>query len=132
MHCATAATSHTFSSLPPSSSSSSHSTLLLLLLPLHPPPVPDFRSGMDTVLQTGPGAWELRAKGQLRDTKKHKVTTTSKAIPTITHMSLVKLHEVSPAPLSTSPCLYCPMPSTVHLSPPPPGRATEMCCQSEL
>lgn len=56
--------------------------------------VPDFRSGMDTVLETGPGAWELRAKGQYRDSSKYKVTSTMKAIPTQTHMSLVQLHKV--------------------------------------
>jgi NAD-dependent SIR2 family protein deacetylase len=54
--------------------------------------VPDFRSGMNTSLQTGPGVWELRAKKTARDSK-HKVTTTVKAIPTPTHMMLVKLHE---------------------------------------
>jgi hypothetical protein len=54
--------------------------------------IPDFRSGMNTSLQTGPGVWELRAKKTARDSK-HKVTTTVKAIPTPTHMMLVKLHE---------------------------------------
>lgn len=49
---------------------------------------------MDTVLETGPGAWELRAKGQHRDSSKYKVTSTMKAIPTQTHMSLVQLHKV--------------------------------------
>ena len=50
---------------------------------------------MDTVLETGPGAWELRAKGKERDGRKHKTTSTLKAIPTSTHMALVKLHKVS-------------------------------------
>ena len=49
---------------------------------------------MDTVLETGPGAWELRAKGEQRDSHKHKTTTTLKAVPTITHMTLVQLHKV--------------------------------------
>lgn len=49
---------------------------------------------MDTVLETGPGAWELRAKGQHRDSGKYKVTSTLKAIPTQTHMALVQLHKV--------------------------------------
>jgi NAD-dependent SIR2 family protein deacetylase len=55
--------------------------------------IPDFRSGIDTVLETGPGAWELRAKGQQRDSQKHKVTSTLKAIPTTTHMALVRLQK---------------------------------------
>ena len=59
----------------------------------NPGSVPDFRSGMETVIETGPGAWELRAKGQTRD-KKHKVTSNLKAIPTSTHMALVKLQKV--------------------------------------
>ena len=49
---------------------------------------------MNTVLETGPGAWELRAKGQHRDDRKHKTTTTLKAIPTKTHMTLVQLQKV--------------------------------------
>ena len=57
-------------------------------------PVPDFRSGMKTVLETGPGSWELRAKGQQRDSQRHKVTTTLKAVPTSTHMALVRLQKV--------------------------------------
>ncbi|XP_062503701.1 uncharacterized protein LOC134180532 isoform X2 [Corticium candelabrum] len=32
--------------------------------------IPDFRSGMNTVLETGPGAWELRAKGETRSKKR--------------------------------------------------------------
>ena len=28
--------------------------------------IPDFRSGMNTSLETGPGVWELRAKNQER------------------------------------------------------------------
>jgi NAD-dependent SIR2 family protein deacetylase len=55
--------------------------------------IPDFRSGLNTVLETGPGAWELRAKGQQRDSRKHKTTTTLKAIPTQTHMALVQLQK---------------------------------------
>ncbi|XP_064404498.1 NAD-dependent protein deacylase sirtuin-6-like isoform X2 [Halichondria panicea] len=53
--------------------------------------IPDFRSGIHTKLGTGPGKWELRAKGVGRDAKKHKTTTTVKAIPTPTHMSIVQL-----------------------------------------
>ena len=44
-------------------------------------------------IHSGPGVWELRAKGQARDTRKHRTTTVSKAIPTTTHMSFVQLVE---------------------------------------
>ena len=39
----------------------------------------------------GPGVWELRAKGVGRNVVKHKTTSTTKAIPTTTHMSFVQL-----------------------------------------
>mmetsp|Transcript_9984 Transcript_9984/g.34990 ORF Transcript_9984/g.34990 Transcript_9984/m.34990 type:complete len:447 (-) Transcript_9984:173-1513(-) len=52
--------------------------------------IPDFRSGMDTVLETGPGVWELRAKKQARSARA-KTTSTLKAIPSVTHMALVQL-----------------------------------------
>lgn len=53
--------------------------------------VPDFRSGVNTVLPTGPRAWEKLAT----NTNKKPLlrTSTSSAIPTPTHMSLVKLQE---------------------------------------
>eukprot|EP00054_Salpingoeca_dolichothecata_P019642 m.122392 g.122392 ORF g.122392 m.122392 type:complete len:415 (+) comp23331_c0_seq1:447-1691(+) len=54
--------------------------------------IPDFRSGINTMLKTGPGAWELKKYKQARSTK-HKTVSTTKAIPTMTHMSLVKLME---------------------------------------
>ena len=41
----------------------------------------------------GPGVWELRAKKATRD-KKHQVTLSVKAIPTPTHMMIVKLQQV--------------------------------------
>ena len=41
----------------------------------------------------GPGVWELRAKKATRD-KKHQVTLAVKAIPTPTHMMIVKLQQV--------------------------------------
>jgi len=56
--------------------------------------VPDFRSGMDTKLETGPGVWELRAHKQSRGAA-HKTTSTTKAIPSPTHMVLVKMQQVS-------------------------------------
>lgn len=46
-----------------------------------------------TCVHIGPGVWELQSKKTSRD-KKHKVTTTLKAIPTATHMMIVKLYEV--------------------------------------
>lgn len=54
--------------------------------------IPDFRSGMNTVLPTGPGAWELRDHRQQRS-KKHHTVTVLQAIPTSTHMSIVSLLE---------------------------------------
>jgi len=54
--------------------------------------IPDYRSGVNTVLPTGPGAWEKAAKGvKGKSTVKKPM---SSAIPTPCHMSLVKLHEV--------------------------------------
>src|SRR4051812_20600058 len=54
--------------------------------------VPDFRSGVDTVLPTGPGAWEKLATGSNKQPLIR--TSTSSAIPTLTHMALIKLQEV--------------------------------------
>mmetsp|Transcript_1528 Transcript_1528/g.2461 ORF Transcript_1528/g.2461 Transcript_1528/m.2461 type:complete len:388 (-) Transcript_1528:73-1236(-) len=51
--------------------------------------IPDFRSGYNTVLPTGPGAWEKR-KVQ-RPSKKNTKVQMSKAIPSPTHMAFVKL-----------------------------------------
>lgn len=53
--------------------------------------IPDFRSGVNTVLPTGPGAWE-----KLATKTKNKATVSkpmSSAIPTPCHMALVKLQE---------------------------------------
>ncbi|KAL4484948.1 hypothetical protein ABPG74_020125 [Tetrahymena malaccensis] len=54
--------------------------------------IPDFRSGINTVLPTGPGAWEKLAQ---KVENKHKNIKTSmlKAIPSPTHMSLVQLQK---------------------------------------
>ena len=79
---------------------------------------------MDTVLETGPGAWELKAKGQYRDSSKYKVTSTLKAIPTRTHMALVQLHKVCM-------CVGGQVVGVLgvhYIS----GRTTEVCCQPEL
>ena len=44
--------------------------------------IPDFRSGMNTVLDTGPGVWELRAHGLPRSTgATAKVKSSLKAVP---------------------------------------------------
>ena len=54
--------------------------------------IPDFRSGYDTVLETGPGAWEKAAlKAKVK--KEIKVKPIQKALPTDTHMSFVALHD---------------------------------------
>lgn len=52
--------------------------------------IPDFRSGINTVLPTGPGAWEKLAT-KTKDTKKIIRSSMASAVPTITHMSFVKL-----------------------------------------
>lgn len=52
--------------------------------------IPDFRSGYNTVLPTGPGAWEKAAK-KVKNPKKTIRTAMQAAIPTPTHMSYVKL-----------------------------------------
>jgi len=52
--------------------------------------IPDFRSGVNTVLPTGPGAWEKLATG-FKSKEKYKRTPMASAIPSYTHMALVKL-----------------------------------------
>jgi len=54
--------------------------------------IPDFRSGMNTVLKTGPGVWELQAKGVSRKPGM-AIPNMLKAIPSPTHMAMVKLHK---------------------------------------
>ena len=54
--------------------------------------IPDFRSGYNTILPTGPGAWEKKAK-KVADPKKHIRKAMQSAIPTPTHMTFVKLME---------------------------------------
>ncbi len=53
--------------------------------------IPDFRSGTETVLQTGPGVWEKKATNVQDDDEKYVHTDIEEAIPTKTHMSLVAL-----------------------------------------
>eukprot|EP00795_Rhopilema_esculentum_P001642 gene1642-16109_t len=55
--------------------------------------IPDFRSGMNTVLPTGPGVWELRDKGVKRGTRKEKTKSVLKAMPSSSHMAIVQLHQ---------------------------------------
>jgi len=53
--------------------------------------IPDFRSGYNTVLETGPGAWEKMAVE--KPDKKRKIVPFLSAIPSYTHMAFVKLME---------------------------------------
>lgn len=46
---------------------------------------------MSTVLPTGPGVWELKDKGVPRNNP--NILPILKALPTETHMSIVKMHE---------------------------------------
>jgi len=53
--------------------------------------IPDFRSGVNTVLPTGPGAWERLATGTTKQPDYRKKALS--AIPTRSHMALVKLQQ---------------------------------------
>jgi NAD-dependent SIR2 family protein deacetylase len=53
--------------------------------------VPDFRSGINTKLKTGPGAWEEQAQKDKVKHIKYKKTEMRKAIPSPTHMAIVEL-----------------------------------------
>lgn len=55
--------------------------------------IPDFRSGINTVLSTGPGVWELQAKGKPRPAGAVALADMLQAIPSKSHMAIVKLHE---------------------------------------
>lgn len=55
--------------------------------------VPDFRSGVNTVLPTGPGAWEKKAQG-VKDKPNSNVVDMKAAIPSFTHMALVEMEKV--------------------------------------
>ena len=55
--------------------------------------IPDYRSGTNTILKAGPGAWEKKAVGEEAKVKKCITTRSIQAIPTKTHMSFVKLEE---------------------------------------
>lgn len=64
--------------------------------------IPDFRSGMNTVLPTGPGVWELQAHGGDDPGKTRKIVALLKALPSPTHMAIVKLHEENIAKFTIS------------------------------
>ena len=51
---------------------------------------PDYRSGINTVLPTGPGAWEKKAQ-KVKSNK--KVADMNKTIPSFTHMCFVALEK---------------------------------------
>jgi NAD-dependent SIR2 family protein deacetylase len=54
----------------------------------------DFRSGMNTVLKSGPGKWELQAKQASKQASKSSLAKVNvlKVIPSVAHMVVVKLH----------------------------------------
>lgn len=52
--------------------------------------IPDFRSGMNTVLKTGPGAWERKAQGKIKSSNYVREKMSS-AIPSVSHMALCVL-----------------------------------------
>ena len=53
--------------------------------------IPDFRSGVNTVLTTGPGVWERKAHGIKLPSQQKKVQNVLKAVPSPSHMAIVKL-----------------------------------------
>ncbi|CAF0751973.1 unnamed protein product [Rotaria sordida] len=53
--------------------------------------IPDFRSSMNTILPTGPGVWELRDHPGAKRAPNARTTSSTKAIPSVTHMALVEL-----------------------------------------
>ena len=54
--------------------------------------ISDFRSGVNTCLDVGPGVWEKKAQG-IKDFKPKVSVPMLKALPTKCHMALVKLVE---------------------------------------
>ncbi|KAJ7374686.1 hypothetical protein OS493_005028 [Desmophyllum pertusum] len=55
--------------------------------------IADFRSGMNTVLPTGPGVWERKAHGVTLPSKQKKAETVLNAVPSPSHMAIVKLQQ---------------------------------------
>ena len=54
--------------------------------------IPDYRSGVGTVLKTGPGAWEKAATG-VKNSKGTVRKAISQALPTSSHMALSALEK---------------------------------------
>ena len=54
--------------------------------------IPDFRSGVNTVLKTGPGAWEKKAQ-KVKDAPNRNIVDSKCAIPSFTHMALVAMEK---------------------------------------
>ena len=48
---------------------------------------------MNTVLATGPGVWELRAHGESAKPKERRIVPILRALPSPTHMAIVKLQQ---------------------------------------
>lgn len=55
--------------------------------------IPDFRSGMNTVLPTGPGVWERKARGVQVPSQQKKTQSVLQAVPSPSHMAILKLQE---------------------------------------
>ena len=55
--------------------------------------IPDYRSGVNTVLKTGPGAWEKRAQNYKQNQPNKNIVHMNKAIPSFCHMTLVALEQ---------------------------------------
>ena len=55
--------------------------------------IPDFRSGMNTVLSTGPGVWERKARGVQLPSQQKKTQSILKAVPSPSHMAILKLQK---------------------------------------
>ena len=53
--------------------------------------IPDYRSGVNTVLPTGPGCWEKLATGTKKTSKLLLRKSMLQALPTPTHMALLAL-----------------------------------------
>lgn len=77
----------------------------MVLVPIPPPShssgIADYRSSINTVLDTGPGVWELMAHGQAPPKGRRSVPLL-KALPSPTHMAIVKLHEARLAKFTVS------------------------------
>jgi len=55
--------------------------------------IPDFRSGINTVLPTGPGVWERKAKGVQLPSQPKKTKSILGAVPSPSHMALLRLQQ---------------------------------------